>query len=152
MSQQWNRSVPVILYLSQEFGMNKIPYKMAADRGCPCIHACNENVRGRRNPPLELLARRKSETSPSFSPPSSQGINVSFVCAVFFPFPSSLLSPQLPLGTREPISCQFFSFLSLAEDRWQRRSRLWNRPISVIYLQKERLKRWIRWIEGILEF
>lgn len=60
------------VFYSREFGMNKIPYKMAR---CPCMQ---EKRAGGK--PLELLARRKSETSPPFSPPfsPSQGINVSF--------------------------------------------------------------------------
>lgn len=60
-----------VLY-SREFGMNKIPYKMAR---CPCMQ---EKRAGGK--PLELLARRKSETSPLSLLPSSpsQGINVSF--------------------------------------------------------------------------
>lgn len=110
-----------VLY-SREFGMNKIPYKMAR---CPCMQ---EKRAGGK--PLELLARRKSETSPLSllpSSPSSPGDKR------FLRKANALFSlPQLPLGN------QFLAnsfFLSFTEDRWRTRSRLWNRPISVIYLQ-----------------
>lgn len=110
---------------SREFGMNKIPYKMAR---CPCMQ---EKRAGGK--PLELLARRKSETSPPFSPPfsPSQGINVSFEKQT-----RSFPSPNCHSRTNFlPI---LFFFLSRIDDE---HALAFGIGRYRLYIYKERLKR-----------